>query len=404
VPPATADVPVRPRRPRRPGAGRVVGHTGLTVAGYHSTFVIGLVVPLTAGAAVFGWRGLASVGILLATVLAGTLLWRRVAARGHPLRPSQLLRMGLLLALMLPAGLLANRPVPVSRATWPVLPAAGLLLVVVCWAVGPGGGGRLNPVLFAYLALAALCPQAMSTRTVLQRDHLVLGDVLRTTPAVPADGRATPDPWRLRPLVPDADAVAVPSTADALLAFTRGRGPPAIDSVDAFLRERVPPLEDVVLGAVPGPIGTTSAVAVIFGGLFLVYRGLIDFRVPLLIVASAWVAVIVLPVGLPTVGGGHAWRWVAGASPAVGWASAVTLANYEVLASPLLFTAFFLAGSPSVRPLGGSARSLYALFVGVAAAALQMYVSVSLGSYVAVMAAGAVASNLDRWLTPRPLV
>ncbi len=104
--------------------------------------------------------------------------------------------------------------------------------------------------------------------------------------------------------------------------------------------------------------------AVIVGGLFLLYRGLIDFRVPLLIVATAWVALLVLPVPLPTAGGGHRWQWLAGASADVGWAAGVTLVNYEVLAGPLLFTAFFLAGSPSVRPLGRPARSAYAAAIG----------------------------------------
>ena len=42
--------------------------------------------------------------------------------------------------------------------------------------------------------------------------------------------------------------------------------------------------------------------------------------------------------------------------------------------------------------------------IGLASAVLQLYVSVALGSYVAVLAAGLFAPDVDRWLSPRPLV
>ena len=245
---------------RRSARGLVVGHTGQTVAGYHATFVFGLGFPLLAGVVLFGWRAVASVAVVLATVLIATLIWRRVGTRGHPLRPSQLLRLGLLLALMLPAKLAAGGPL----APWPLLPAAGLLLVVVCWAAGPGGGGRLHPVLFVYLTLAALYPATLTPRTVLQRNHLLGGDVLRVTTA--ADDRASPYRWRDRSPAPAADAVAGPFPPAALVAYTRRASTDGATSVDELLRDRLPPLEDAVLGAVPGPIGTTSAVAVIFAG------------------------------------------------------------------------------------------------------------------------------------------
>jgi len=146
-----------------------------------------------------------------------------------------------------------------------------------------------------------------------------------------------------------------PPRVNSLLEFTHRRFSTATKpvSLDTLLRDRVPPLEDFVLGAVPGSIGATSAVAIIIGGLFLLYRGLIDFRIPLLITATAWCALLVLPV--PEFS--H-WQWFPGHVAGIGWAMGVTLANYEVLASPLLFTAFFLAGSPNARPLTKRGRTI----------------------------------------------
>ena len=231
---------------------------------------------------------------------------------------------------------------------WPLLPARGAAARRRLLGRGARRRGRLHPVLFAYLTLAAMYPSIVRPHTVLQRDRLVVGDVLRFDAAASTGGRADPDVWRQRRRSPGVDAVVDPSTADRLLAFTNGSGSAA--SLDDLLHAQLPPLEDVVLGAVPGAVGVTSAVAVIFGGLFLLYRGLIDFRVPVLIVGTAWAAMFVLP--LP-IGGG--WHALAGRPAGVGWATAATFANYEVLASPLLWSAFFLAGSPSVRPLAGRA-------------------------------------------------
>ncbi len=162
-------------------------------------------------------------------------------------------------------------------------------------------------------------------------------------------------------------------------------------------------MEDLVLGTVPGSIGVTSAVAVIVGGLFLLYRGLIDFRIPLLITASAWIALLALPIPAGTDQHLH-FQWFPSHVQGVGWTMGITLANYEVLASPLLFTAFFLAGSPNTRPLSRKSRAIYSVLIGVLAAGFQLYLSVSLGSYLALLLAGFTTPVLDRCMGCKSLV
>jgi electron transport complex protein RnfD len=171
-----------------------------------------------------------------------------------------------------------------------------------------------------------------------------------------------------------------------------------------LLRDKMPALEDLIIGGHPSAVGTGSAIAVIIGGLFLLYRGLIDARIPLFIIASAYATLLVLPV--PTVireGGAH-FRWLSLREADVRWETALTFANYELMAGSTLFMAFFLATAPSVRPLGRRARMLFGCLVGVLCGVAQLYASVSFGPYLALLLASLATRTLDRWFKPRPLV
>ncbi len=380
--------------------GSVIGHTGFNVARYHITHVFGGLFPLLAGVLVFGWRAVVTVVMVIAVTLLAGLVWRRIKTCGQPLRPSQLLWLSLVLALMMPAELLQSQS---PHASWPLIPSAALMLVMLCWAAGGVGSGRFHPAMVVYLLVALLYAPQMKADMVLQGHRLLVGDLLSAPQE--AESKASQFAWRRRPILADQDALRVVPASAALLHFTQSERSPSGTriSMETLLRDHLPVLEDFVLGAVPGGIGTTSTVAVIIGGLFLLYRGLIDFRIPLLIIVAAWVALLVLPVPA----GMHdrpEWRWFPGHVQGVGWAMGVTLANYEMLASPLLFTAFFLAGAPNVRPLSRKGRVIYASLIGVLAAGFQLYLSVSLGSYLALLLVGFMTPFLDRCMGRRALV
>jgi Na+-translocating ferredoxin:NAD+ oxidoreductase RnfD subunit len=109
---------------------------------------------------------------------------------------------------------------------------------------------------------------------------------------------------------------------------------------------------------------------------------------------------------VPTVireGGPH-FRWLPLREPDVRWETALTFVNYELMAGPILFMAFFLATAPSLRPLDRRARALYACLVGVLCAVAQLYASVSFGPYLALLLASLATRTVDRWFKPRPLV
>jgi electron transport complex protein RnfD len=381
-------------------------HSGIDVSRFVSMYAMGAIFPITAGLLLFGWRALGAVLVICITTVGATFVWRRIGSRGAQLRYDHALWTALLLAMALPAELFtASRATPSEMLLWPMLVAGGVLLAIFNWLLGGLGAGRVHPVLVTYLLIFVCFKEMLTPHYVLQRRHMFFGDLYR---AMPAEIRAMGNqPWIRAPDVRDYDSVHADPPAQTLITYTTG-GQRSVEhvwiSLDALLRDRVPPLEDLIVGGQPAPLGSGSAIALIIGGLYLLYRGLIDYRVPLIIIITAIAAILVLPVPVRISENDAEWHWLAMHTPGVGWQIGLTLANYELMAGPLMFTAFYLATSSAVRPVARRARVVYALIIGSLAAVFQLYVSVAIGPYLALLAASLLTPTFDKWFRPRTLV
>ena len=410
----------RARRRARPFVPLDLTHSGATVPRFVAMQVLGALFPITGGVMLYGWRALGAIVVVVGSALLTAMVWRRVGQRGWRVRYEAVTWLGLLLALTLPAHLFARGdPVTGSaNAAWPILLAAGVTLTTFVWLLGGTGSGRIHPVLIVHLLLFVLFADMLAPKLTLRREHAFRGDLVNA-PAPPTGQRGAArlgenqQTEQFQPAWissdPDGspfDAIRADAVAQRLEVFTSGLEAPERRwiSLESLVRDRLPPLEDLVVGGQPAPIGQGSAIAIIVGGLFLLYRGLIDYRVPLLVVATALVCFLVLPVPVVITDKERVWRWLAMRVSGVGAPLAITFANYELMASPLMFTAFFLATSSAVRPLARRARVIYAGLVGAAAAAFQLYVSVSIGPYLALLGVSLLTPTLDRMFRPRTLV
>jgi Na+-translocating ferredoxin:NAD+ oxidoreductase RnfD subunit len=395
-------------------------HSGMTAQRFVGMHTMGAIFPVTAGILLFGWRAIGAIGLVMTSAVVALLVWRKIGVRGRQLRFEHSLWLAMLLAIMLPAQLFVTHDPEViaeaAPARWPILVAGGICLVMSTWLLGGLGSGRVHPVLVTYLLLFVCFKDLLIPTDVLQRKHLFAGDVTR---AVSIEGTIT-QPWIRAAEIPGGDALRMVPASETLHHYTSAAESSnrAWLSLDAMLRDRMPPLEDLIVGGHPAPIGMGSAIAVIIGGLFLLYRGLIDYRVPLLIILSTAITALILPVPVVIRENEAVWKWLIAFSPGVvttsgtstiadawsGWTVGLTLVNYELMAGPLLFMAFFLATSPAVRPIARRARVAYALIVGILAAVFQLYVSVAAGAYVALLLASALTPTFDKIFKPRTLV
>lgn len=358
---------------------------------------LGATFPVIAGLLLFGWRALGAICMIELSALVGTYAWKRVGARGGQLRYDQALWLGLVLAMMLPAELF-------RAAAWPALAAGGIILAGAIWVFGGIGRSGAMAVLATYLLMFVCLGQLLVPQSVLHRQRMFFGDLLNAQAG--STEQAMSQPWYQGWQQITHDAIRQTAASQVLVAYTSGQELTGMQwiSLDSLLRDRLPPLEDLVVGGHPAPIGMGSAIAVIIGGLFLLYRGLIDWRVPFILLTAAAAALIVLPVPIVIKENEIIWSWLAMRASDIGWQKGLTLVNYELLAGPLLFSAFFLATSPAIRPLLPGARNLYALVAGLLAAVLQLYLSVLIGAYLGVLLAGLLTPVLDRRWESKTLV
>jgi len=384
----------------RPVLAAPVSRRGVGVSGFYLAHFLAALLPLTAGLLLYGWRGAAVVAAVAGSAAAAVAAWWHIGPRGRTLHWSQCMWLALLLGLMLPAHL-AARPAAGAVPAWPLLAAAGLLLVILLWLFGGLGAGRVHPVVITYLVLVICFGSLLVPRRVLNIDHMLSGDVLKSAAT---DTRTISESWIGRRHTA-ADAEYQEPAAERLTRYTSGREVPPRRWLPLYglLRDNMPPLEDFVVAGQPGPIGASSVIAVIIGGLFLLYRGVIDYRIPLLTCLAAYAALLVLPVPV-VITDAPQWRWAAFRLPDINWSVDVTFVNYEITASPLIFTAFFLATAPAIRPMTRRGRTIYALALGAVAAVMQLYVSVSYGPYLGLLIVSLLTPMLDRLFRVKPAV
>jgi len=369
----------------------------------HTAVLLGCVFPLLAGLALYGWCAVATVCLTVVCTLPAVRIWRQVGLRGGLLRVRDALLPAVLLAMMLPGDLpVAGGSQASALGRLAAIPAAALLLAMLMWLGAGAAHVRLHPVLCAWLVVAALGGRELQPHAVLHRLRALTGDLGRqmSSSAVPSGE----DPWIRWRWRPAADAVRYEETAARRLGMYTSpwrSTPPPWHSVEALLRDAMPPMEDLVVGGHPGPLGASSAIAVLVGGLFMLYRRATDLRVPLVGIGAAFLGFLVLPVPVLTGAEQTQWRPLFLPRAHIDLATMLTFVNYQMLASPLLLAAFYLAPLSGIAPRRPAARTVYAVLFGLGAAACQMYLWCEGGPYAALFLATQLVPWLDRALPAR---
>lgn len=132
-------------------------------------------------------------------------------------------------------------------------------------------------------------------------------------------------------------------------------------------------IPNLFFGSVAGSLGETSALAILLGGIYLFYKGIIDYRIPV----GIFVSVIVISL-------------LTGQDPV-----------FHLLAGSVLFGAVFMATDMVTSPITKMGRWLFGFGIGIIIMLIRVWGSYPDGVTFAILLMNAVTPLLNRWTRPR---
>jgi len=224
-------------------------------------------------------------------------------------------------------GLLLGMNLPSSVPLWIPIIGSAFAILIVKQAFGGLGHNFMNPALAARAMLVASWPVQMTTWTAVK-----------------------------------ADAV---TTATPLGIMKEGL------SVD------LPSLGDLLIGSVGGCIGETSALLLILGGVFLIYRGIISIRIPGIYIGTVTILTLILS----------------------GFDVNLTIIN--IFAGGLILGAFFMATDYASSPITAKGQVIYAVGMGILTTIIRFYGGYPEGVSYSILFMNVVAPIIDKYTKPR---
>jgi Na+-transporting NADH:ubiquinone oxidoreductase subunit B/electron transport complex protein RnfD len=296
----------------------------LDVKRFMTMVIIALVPSLFAAFYFFGWR---LVPMIIVSYAAGGVVEVIFAIVRKEKIAEGFLVTGMLFPLILPPTL----------PLWMV--AVGVAFGVLVGKELFGGTGRnvFNPAIVGRCFLALAYPGAMSSSYITAGTSLI-GRVLQyITPS-------------------NVDAV---SSATPLVLAKQG------ELVD---------LSHMLIGNVSGSMGETSAIAIIIGGVFLLFTRVSNWRTVVSILGSAAVMSGILHHSNPERFAPMLWSLCAGG---------------------LMFGAFFMATDPVTSPISNSGKWMCGIFIGIVAILIRNFTGYVEGVMFAILLGNIIAPILD---------
>ena len=153
--------------------------------------------------------------------------------------------------------------------------------------------------------------------------------------------------------------------ATVLDAMKRG-----IPLTDSLIYEGGNQYINAFLGQMGGCLGETSALALLIGGVYLIYKKQIDWKVPAVMIGTVFVL-----------------TWAMGANPFM-----------QILSGGLFLGAFFMATDMVTSPITGKGRVIFALGIGILVSLIRMKGGYPEGTAYAILIMNGVVPLIDRYI------
>ena len=280
--------------------------------------VIALIPALVVGLLVHGTKALVVTVVSVVTAMAAEWVYSLLAKKRNTVVDGSALVTGLLLAMTLPS------TVPL----WVVVVGAIFAIVVVKALCGGLGQNIFNPALSARALMMLICPVGMVRYQVVGVDGVTA---------------ATPLHEMVRPALPQESVL------------------------------------DMFLGKCPGSIGEISALALLVGGAYLVYRKVISIRIPAAYLGTVAVLTLV---------------FFKGESPLL-WML------YSLFSGGVMLGAIFMATDYATSPVTPVGQLIYGVGCGILTVVFRYFGLFPEGVTYAILIMNAFVWLIDRYTAPR---
>ena len=135
-------------------------------------------------------------------------------------------------------------------------------------------------------------------------------------------------------------------------------------------------LLDLLLGNQGGVLGETCAIAIILGGVYLLVRGIADWRIPVSFIGTVFVCYLIK--------------------------DGAEMALYQLLAGGLLLGAFFMATDYATSPITAKGRVIFGIGCGFFLFIIRAFANYPEGCSFAILFMNVATPLIDRFTMPRP--
>lgn len=258
----------------------------------------------------FGWRVLLITGLSVASAVLSEWIWQKLTKQKVTISDWSAVVTGMLLAFNLPA----------SVPWWMPIIGSAFAIIIVKQIFGGIGQNFMNPALAARCFLLVAWSSAMVTFQV------------------------------------DGVTVATP------LAY-----------LQSGEESMVPSYLGCFLGVIPGCLGETSKLLILLGGLYLIWRKVISFVIPLSYIGTVFVLSYVL--------GGDGL--------------------YQILTGGLMLGAFFMATDYTTSPMNAKGQCIMGIGCGILTVLIRFYGGYPEGVSFSILLMNICVPLIDRFTMPR---
>ena len=282
--------------------------------------IIALLPATVAGTILFGWRALVTILVCVGTTVLSEFLFNLICKKEQTVTDLSAVVTGLILALSLPA----------KADIFHCIIGSVFAIVVVKCLFGGIGCNFANPAATArvFLLIAFSASIGGATASTLGGADLV----------------ASATPLEIIKLGTDAE---------------------------------LPSLLDMFLGNRAGAIGETSALALILGGVYLIFRRVIKWQVPVIYIATVFVLSLIIKQDL-------------------------TVALYQVLGGGLVLAAFFMITDYSTTPINTLGKMVFAFGCGIITVLIRFWGSYPEGVSFAILLMNILSPYIEKMCTKKP--